>query len=266
MQSSLRRSLATGLLGFLVPAGVVYAHSSAYAVLSGLSVSVIDLDLNDGIAAGFEITKITAQTTASVVNTGADVINLTVTRNRTTFEAMSAVAPVPPGFDVGASATYAGGQTGSVRVDVYSNLDGLASAGASVIYDFALKPHTKLTVSGTITGYGASAGEKAGAYEQYASVGGNIVFIPSGANGQAFSVGATVLPQPITFAFNDVLDTKTVSYAFSNTGSTQTAGEVYVSLGALVQNSALPVPELPTGSLLLMGLAAVGATVARSRR
>jgi hypothetical protein len=250
----------------LAPLAPAVADSWSAAAVSNQSGVLADLDPNDGIAASVSFSNISTQTFVYAINAGPDATAVQLNRTRTTFVAISAVAPVPPEFDMSATASFAGGSLGALNAGVYVNVDGRVSAHTAFSYDVTLAPHTSYTLTGTVWVQGGSAGEPVGAYSQFASLEAGIDFSsPVDPNGDSAKFSVNVFPAPVTFAAMSFQDSKNYAYTFTNTSNLPLIGHVRAYASPQGQNSALPVPEAATNVMLLAGLGVLGFMV-RGRR
>lgn len=258
---------ATLALGTLLGACGAYAGSSAEATLDALTITLIDLDPDDGVAPSISFIG-GASRASAVVFQPFGVFDEDVASGSSAWGDVGASVTLSLGRVV-ASLEGAGadGSGGSLHASGQAADPG-TPLGASVQYQaqvwapyvaagaFVLSPWTALTISADAS---LSTTTQSGATSHDSAVAGAYLFLEG--TGDVMGLDCeSVAGQQCTAA-----DERQLSVSFSNAAGTSADGTFQAWTQVAGYSQAVGVPEPPYPLLLLTGLSVVGGVVRRSR-
>ena len=271
MHSQRLACIAIFVCCFLGSIRTAAAAAQGYTTHGGLTWTLVDLDLTDGIAPALELLPLPPSGTpygpaqASVASYANGIINQS---------GMSATGTAPLNVSSGTSpfSVIEGridgrDDPGALRITLGTRAQ--ANSYQSVAFgwlesddlQFVLSPNTEITFHSVLQARGSvDVGPE---YDSFSTTGELHVNL-YGVGALSDSVAAGALPFPEDEATLDLTHVLTVSYANNSTDSV--SGNVMFSTVAEARASALPIPEPGTLPMALAGLAVVAWAARRQRR
>lgn len=257
MKSSHQALLAISLTTTALP---TLATSHSFASVTGLAVTITDLDPLDGVDAGVIFSSSAEVVLRSQFNStgaaGQIAGQVQVSRNST--DAYTLIQSILPEFGGTSIASLGEGWNGSLESASRVDAGGIESF-VTRTHGFELLPGTAVTFSGILSYDLMAAGAPNGGNTSFAT-GGSLVLFNNFENANlsgVFAIGQTIQPLKTQFAPIYAFGTTTFEWSMLNASAAVARGSIRSETTAGVVSTIPTIPEAPSSTLLLFGIGAL---------